>query len=310
MSSAAIFNEFVSKLSLALNVTSSSTPIIREEATLPVQEPTIVEGGVDASQAIEDVFKGGNLISTNSTKDPSEIPQIHDSKQEIPTSTKNPNEIDQNLDLDSKDTTISDQNTDQKQEISTSTNSTKDPNEIDQNLELEPKEEIPAKEPVDLDGNPDPQISQKGGEIYENDPPQLADTIQNIPSEKEESEKQEEKNEIDDGVIADPYENEESHSNDEPDLEHILPSDASTASDISLTNSDDGSSSGDEMFEETLKAVTAYRLKHSTPSLSGGDASSNLPPGVVQMHGGAKSVTPQSKMLTIINEYPWVIKKN
>ena len=234
MASAAIFNEFVSKLSVALNINNSSSPIIREEATLPIQEPTIVEGGVDAAQAIEDIFKGGNL-----NLEPKEM--------------------------------------EQKQEI-------------DQNL--------------DLDGNPDSQISQKGGEIYENDPPQLADTIQN------ESEYQEENNEVDDGVIADPYENEESHSNDEPDLEHILPSDASSASDISLTNSDDGSSSGDEMFEETLKAVTANRLQRSRPYLEGGDVSSHFPPGVVQMHGGSKSVTPQSKMLTIINEYPWVIKKN
>lgn len=244
MASAAIFNEFVSKLSMALNINNynSSSPIIREEATLPIQEPTIVEGGVDAAQAIEDIFKGGNL-------------------------NLEPKEMEQNQEISNKDT-----------------------NEIDQNL--------------DLDGNPDSQISQKGGEIYENDPPQLADTIQN------ESEKQEENNEVDDGVIADPYENEESHSNDEPDLENILPSDASSASDISLTNSDDGSSSGDEMFEETLKAVTAYRLQRSRPSLEGGDVSSNFPPGVVKMHGGSKSVTPQSKMLTIINEYPWVIKKN
>ena len=246
MSSAAVFNELINKLSLALNIHNEA--IVREESISPIinaEDNSTVSGGVDAAQAIEDVFKGGDINSTT---------------------IANSDEVKPAVDAD---------------------NSTIDDNSA---------------------------ITQAGGEIYEDDKPQLADTITAKVDEAINGEANDEANdandeEVDDGIIADPYENEESHSNDELEVERILPDDASSMSEVSITNSDDGSSSGDDMFEETLKAVTAYRLQHT--SLSGGDISTNSQRrGILTMRGGAVSVTPQSKMLTLINEYPWVVKKN
>ena len=235
--SAQVFNEFVSKLSLALNF---NQPIVRDSE--PVTESTTGElnGGVDAIKAVEDIFKGGDI----------------------------------------------------------------DPN---------------AEEPIEDEQNVQPEEELNGGGIYEDESPKIEDTPIAKPAEEEaqeaqeEEEEQDEKNkiEIDDGVIDNPNENEESHSKDDEEIvidqsNDLIMEDASSGDDVTMTNSDDGSSEGDDVFKTVMESVRQFRISHSKDNLTGGG---EMPKGIVEMHGGAMNVKPQSRQLTLINEYPWILKK-
>lgn len=66
----------------------------------------------------------------------------------------------------------------------------------------------------------------------------------------------------------------------------------------SFTYSDDGSDDGDEEYMRILEQVSKYRAVHSAS-----------PDSPVVMKGGAE-IRPQSKTLTLINKYPWVIRKD
>lgn len=66
----------------------------------------------------------------------------------------------------------------------------------------------------------------------------------------------------------------------------------------SFTYSDDGSDDGDEEYMRILDQVSKYRAIHAA-----------TPDSPVVMKGGAE-IRPQSKTLTLINKYPWVIRKD
>lgn len=216
--SVALFNDLVSKLSIAFNI---GKPIVNESAMEIVNDGVEVVGGNDAIQAVEDVFKGGDIDGESKSI-------VHKSEEH------------------SSNDVVGGDIYDDKNEIS----------------------------PSDL--------------------PPMNESISD------------ESNKIDDGMVQDPYVGEEDRSNeiDENDIEEILPDSESHS--YSISYSDDGSVSGDEMFNNTLQLVTSYRLKRLT-EMNGGDITSPKP--TIEMHGGSLKVETKPRMLTLINEYPWVIKK-